>query len=170
MRASLWLSSSSDSSWDELGSEKPGCENHAAPRIITGPRSISPARGGSTALRMAASFMQRPGEGNDNKLTRAKVERKGWVGPGISHRIARILGSRWLPRSKGFGRNGTRLALLGPIAPGCFAQSPANERGSCWASGGRRSEGHRGRGPLRAPTPARSPYRLHCLTDMSETY
>jgi hypothetical protein len=51
--------------------------------------------------------------------------------------------SRWIEAFrtafKGFGRNGTRLALLGPIAPGCFAHSPANQGGSCRASGGRRS-------------------------------
>jgi hypothetical protein len=90
---------------------------------------------------MAASFMQPRRRGDDNKLTRAKVERKGWAGAGISHRTARILGARGLPRSKGIGRNGTRLAVLGPLAPGCFAHSPANEGGSCRASGGRRSEG-----------------------------
>ena len=35
---------------------------------------------------MAASFMQPPGGGDDNKLTRAKVERKGWVGAGSPQR------------------------------------------------------------------------------------
>ena len=91
---------------------------------------------------MAASFMQPPAGGDDNRLTRAKVERKGWVGAGISHRTARILGARGLPRSKGFGRNGTRLALLGPLgaAPAQPAQPPAG-----------------------------LPYRVHLLTDMSQT-
>jgi len=151
MRASLWLSSSSDSSSDELGGDKTGGERHPAPRIIAGARSISPTRGW-TALCMAASFMQPPNGGDDNKLTRAKVERKGWVGAGISHRTARILGARRLPRSKGFGRNDTTLALLGPNTPGFFAHSPANEGGPCRPSGGRRSEGHRGHGiPLPPP-------------------
>ena len=35
--------------------------------------------------------------GDDNKLTRAKVKHKGWIGAGISYRTARILGGRWLP-------------------------------------------------------------------------
>jgi hypothetical protein len=65
---------------------------------------------GWTALRMAAAFMQSPGGGDDNKLTRAKVGRKRWVGAEISHRTTRVLGARGLLHSNGFGRNGTRLA------------------------------------------------------------
>ena len=92
MRAALWLSSSSDSSSDELGGEKTDGEHHHAPRIITGARSISPPEGldGTSHGRLVHAT---PGGGNDNKLTRAKVERKGWVGAGISHRTARTLGA-----------------------------------------------------------------------------
>jgi hypothetical protein len=135
MRESLWLSSSLDRSSEELGCEETDEARHLAPRIVSGACSISPQPLGWTALRMAASFMQSRAEGEYNKLTRARVERKGWVGAGISHLTARILGARGHPRSKWFGRHGTRLALLGPIALGCFAHSSANEAGSCRAIG-----------------------------------
>jgi hypothetical protein len=52
---------------------------------------------GRTALRMAASFMHSPVMSDDNKLTRAKFGRKGWVGAEISHRTARVLGARGAP-------------------------------------------------------------------------
>src|SRR5262245_45313489 len=47
-------------------------------------------------------------------LTHAKLERKGWVGAEISHRIARVLGARGGPRSKDSGRHDTRLTVLSP--------------------------------------------------------